>query len=1661
MCSYTDSIELFVFTPEAFDSLTASPMTICAGDSATILAIPGTIDVGPYCASNATSLADTKIDTVSLGGVTTGTAPLNGGEAYTDNSSVIIPLIAGNQHPLTIVKGDQNGPATYAAWAKVFIDFDQNGTYDPAEEVYSFGAPAATGPIGGLITIPANAINGATGMRVVLNEGGSAASTTACGTFTWGETEDYTVMISGGVPNTNAGFAFIDWTPATSLSSITGDSVVAQGLLATTMYTAIGTDPNGCMDTAMVTITVNPAPAVMASADTTICSGDSTTLSATGADIYVWMPGALMGDMVSVAPTATTSYIVTGTDTTTMCSWNDTVTVTVPDVFIVNASATPMAICAGDSVNLMAADSVAAVPPYCTAVFNNTGDTKIDSTNINGIATFTAGLPGAAEVYTDYTSIVVPVTAGTTFPMSVTKGSASTSTYSSWVKIYIDLDQNGVFDLPGEEFLSAAAGGFGSGAFTVPTNITIPTTALNGPTRMRIVLRETTLASQVTPCGPYADWGETEDYTLDITGGVAPVAYTYAWDPGALAGAMQTVTPTATTSYIVTQTHPVTGCEAMDTVEVMVTPLPVLAVSASPSTSVCMGDTVTLMSGAAATDSVIWNAITMATDTILAPAVAGNYTVVAYDSTGMCSVTDSIMVTVNMPLPFDSLVASPMTICAGDSTAIQAFPGVSGGTYCASGGTSNFDTHIDSSNINGIITVATPLNSGGTYTDNTGSVTIPVTAGTAFPLSVTKGVTGTSTYTAWVKVYIDLDQNGVFDLPGEEFTSATAGAFGSGRFTTTDTLTIPTTALNGPTRMRIVMRETGTASLVAPCGTFTYGETEDYTIDISGGVPSTPTFASITWSPATALNTTSGDSVNAQGLMATTTYTATGTDMNGCMSMDSVTIMVNPLPTITASATPAAICVGDTAMLMGGGTATDYVWNSGMLMGANQTVTPTMTTAYTLTGTDSVTGCSVDSTVSVMVNALPMLTVTVDSNETCPGAMNGGATAMSAGVPNVVYSEGFVNTFTSQTNLPNAALPGWTNTSTANPRWALETNATGSGYGASSGANTPGYVYLEATSPATVGQTDTLTSPSITVPTGTGINLSFFTHMYGNGIGSMVLLIDNGTTLDSVWSVSGQQQTSLAAAWDSVSVSLDAYAGQNINLRYVGIRGTGFDGDAALDDIQISTPTSNSLLWSNSDTTESITSLTAGTYTVTATNAAGCMAMDSAVITANPAPMVTVTPTPGVNNCFGGAVDLIAMGASTYVWMPGSATGDTLSVPAYTPTTTYMVTGTDSNGCEDTASVTVTQTFPSGNLTQATPSNSASNPGTQCDTYTQPNNGLMYSYHDTSCAIIASVQEPNGGASLGTVTTCATVDATNQVYQGQPYVARHFDITPTNNGPADVTLYFTDDDFADYNNARGTFDSIATNAGGNTTAQICITQVSGGPLGTGTPTVHGPLTATWNASTMRWDVTFPVTGFSEFYCHTCNTSNAALAVDYKSFTVTKQATSDLVEWTTASEQNSKLFNVQRSGDGQNFETIGTVNSKAVNGYSTIDLSYNFVDENPQIGHNYYKLEQVDFDNSMSYTKVIDIVWGADGSVVSIYPNPAKDILNIDLSVAQTVQTEIKLLDMSGRVVKSILSQSVKGMNHMTLDLSNIAVGVYGVQVFENNKLTHVSKVRKN
>ncbi len=147
--------------------------------------------------------------------------------------------------------------------------------------------------------------------------------------------------------------------------------------------------------------------------------------------------------------------------------------------------------------------------------------------------------------------------------------------------------------------------------------------------------------------------------------------------------------------------------------------------------------------------------------------------------------------------------------------------------------------------------------------------------------------------------------------------------------------------------------------------------------------------------------------------------------------------------------------------------------------------------------------------------------------------------------------------------------PCWTRPSNTGIRWTAGAGATASANTGPSGDYNGGgnYIYTEAS----IGQgTSEIETPRIYLPTSlTSPKLEFWYHMYGQNITSLAVEIDDGTGYTNQLTITGQQQTSNAAAWLLDSVNLSAFSGDTIQIKFVGINATNFEGDIAVDQVSV------------------------------------------------------------------------------------------------------------------------------------------------------------------------------------------------------------------------------------------------------------------------------------------------------------------------------------------------------------------------------------------------------------------------------------------------------------------------------------------------------------
>lgn len=148
----------------------------------------------PYCTSAATDASDEWIESFQLG-TFTNTSGNDAGYALFDSS----PILLQTDNTYTVSITPEWGGTDYDEYSRVWVDLNQNGTFDSEELLYDQGTAAQTAATGSL-TIPAGASLGSTRLRVQMAYQGSGQNSlpNVCGDFTWGEVEDYCVDITDG-----------------------------------------------------------------------------------------------------------------------------------------------------------------------------------------------------------------------------------------------------------------------------------------------------------------------------------------------------------------------------------------------------------------------------------------------------------------------------------------------------------------------------------------------------------------------------------------------------------------------------------------------------------------------------------------------------------------------------------------------------------------------------------------------------------------------------------------------------------------------------------------------------------------------------------------------------------------------------------------------------------------------------------------------------------------------------------------------------------------------------------------------------------------------------------------------------------------------------------------------------------------------------------------------------------------------------------------------------------------------------------------------------------------------------------------------------------------------------------------------------------------------
>jgi len=167
-----------------------------------------------------------------------------------------------------------------------------------------------------------------------------------------------------------------------------------------------------------------------------------------------------------------------------------------------------------------------------------------------------------------------------------------------------------------------------------------------------------------------------------------------------------------------------------------------------------------------------------------------------------------------------------------------------------------------------------------------------------------------------------------------------------------------------------------------------------------------------------------------------------------------------------------------------------------------------------------------------------------------------------------------------------------------------------------------------------------------------------------------------------------------------------------------------------------------------------------------------------------------------------------------------------------------------------------------------------------------------------------------------------------------------------------------------------------------------------------------------------------------------------LPVELISFTARVSGSDVNLSWTTATEVNNSGFEVERLIDTDEFITIGFIQGY---GTTTEQKNYSFIDDNLSEGNYTYRLKQIDFDGTFSYSDEvnIEVIAPMKFSLSQNYPNPFNPSTNIVFSLAVDSKISLRIFNVIGEEIESIVNETLtSGLHEITFDASAFNSGVY-------------------
>jgi hypothetical protein len=184
-----------------------------------------------------------------------------------------------------------------------------------------------------------------------------------------------------------------------------------------------------------------------------------------------------------------------------------------------------------------------------------------------------------------------------------------------------------------------------------------------------------------------------------------------------------------------------------------------------------------------------------------------------------------------------------------------------------------------------------------------------------------------------------------------------------------------------------------------------------------------------------------------------------------------------------------------------------------------------------------------------------------------------------------------------------------------------------------------------------------------------------------------------------------------------------------------------------------------------------------------------------------------------------------------------------------------------------------------------------------------------------------------------------------------------------------------------------------------------------------------------------------------------------LPVTWLTFEVAKNQNQATITWKTVNEINNSYFDVEKSTNGIDFQSIAKIQAK---GNTNTENAYSFQDThtNTKTGYLYYRIKQTDIDHHATYTniKVLEMEQEKN-KLLHAFPNPTQDKFMVEFVTKENEKIAWQLIDLIGNIVQEGEKDIQIGTNTLQLSLQNFAKGYYFLRIYSKTQQQTVNLVK--